>query len=690
MLAVQAVLQRLLPWVIMVGLLGPAEPTRSQTAAGDAAAPVPAIAPAAPAGAVELLDPDDPRAKDGYLVGARGVDPGWKDTRVNERNPNMYGQTGLRRTTSARTGKDGYFDLALSGRWFVSDDFIRPGVADRNQFFGGNLAFGFTPFDFLEVSLATQLASNANDSAVPQTLFTTGDLLPSVKLSWHFLPFALGIDVRGLLPTTQDQIGLDAGNFALTATGLVTLDLYQEADIPLRAHVNVGYTYQNGRATADARNYLLRGVEGTLLALTTQSWFYDQLFLGLALEAPLPYVTPFVELSSQTALGVKAGNGPAGGPYDVMRDSTIVITPGLRGTVGRGLAFDVSLDLGMGGTAGGLKPDVNNVVVGQPYNPAWAVQFGLSYTFNPFLAETQVELRETARPQGLVEGCVTSNARPLTDAIIEYAGTAGPRIVVDERGCFRSPRIDAGPLLVRVTHLEHKPASMDIVILANEVVRADIAMVPAPRLGRFRGDVVNADDQAVEAHVDVTLDGQVVQAQSAAGGAFNITLPPGKYQAVVKAAGYFQQGSALVIEPLGTTTIHFTLKKLPSKRLTELTRDKIEISTRIPFELGKARLLKASEFVLDDVVDVLLQNPQIGKVRVEGHSDSTGDDSVNGLLSQQRAESVMEYLIARGVPASRLAAQGYGHTRPIASNETDDGRAKNRRVEFVLVGEGAP
>jgi outer membrane protein OmpA-like peptidoglycan-associated protein len=665
-----------------------AEAASAPTASTTEQEPAPQAGSPMSAAKVEVLDVNDPRAKAGVVVGSKGIDPGWKDSRVNERNPNLYGQTGLRRVNSARVGKVGYFDLALNGRWFTSSDFIRPGVADENSFFGGYLAFGLTPLDFLEVSLATQFATNANTSALPQTLFTTGDLLPSVKAGWKFLPFAAGVDLRAVVPTQQNEIGLDAANLALTTTGLLTVDLYEEANLPFRAHVNVSYTYQNARFTKNASSYQLPGVEGALLALTTQSWFYDQVGLGVGIEAPFPFVTPFVELTTATALGVPAGKGAQGKDYDLLADTAVVVTPGVRGTVGRGLAFDLAVDVGLSGSGGFLTPDVNQLVVGQPYNAAWAVQIGLSYTFNPFLAETQVELRETSRAQGVVEGCVVSENQPVKDAIVEYAGLAGPRIVVDDAGCFRSPPVDVGMLTIRVTHPDHKPASTDVQIITDDVVRTTVALTPAPRLGRFRGDIVNSDDQAVEADIDVFVGDVAKGSQHALGGSFSMALPPGRYQAIVKAAGYYQQGAAVVVDPLGTTIMNFALKKLPTKRLSTVSRDRIEISSRVPFELGKARLLKAGEFVLDDVVDALLQNPQLGVVRIEGHSDGSGDKESNKNLSQQRAEAVLEYLVAHGVPAARLQAEGFGGERPVAPNDTEEGRAKNRRVEFVIVGNG--
>lgn len=672
------------------------EPAAQQPAAAPASAAPASAAPASAAPASEasatpaseqLLDADDPRAKEGVVVGARGIDPGWKDSRVAERSPSLYGQTGLLRAISARTGKNGYFDLGLHGRWFYVSDFIRPAVVDDDAFFGGQMSFGVTAFDFLELALATQFATNANNSSVPKTLFTTGDLLPSAKVGYAFLPFAIGLDMRLVIPTAQDQVGLDARNFALTTTGLFTYDLYEQGDVPLRAHVNLGYTYQNARLSGAVDDYLIPGVEGALLALTTQSWFYDQLAFAVGVEAPLPYITPFLELSSQTAVGVGAGQGARGVDYG-LGDSVFIVTPGVRGTVGRGLSFDLALDIGLGGTAGAAAPDVDALVVGQPYNPLWAVQLGLSYTFSPFVAETQVEVREKSKPQGVVEGCVTSDGVVVHDAVVEYSGMAGPRILVDDKGCFRSPPVDTGTLVIRVTHPDHKPTEASVEIEADEAARLDVNMAPSPRVGHFKGAVANEDDEAVEAAVELSSNGKVLTTAKSAGGAFDVALAPGRYQAVVKANGYLQQGLAFTIEPLGKTIANFVLKKEPSKRLTKVTSEKIEIATKIPFEFGKARLLKAAEFVLDDVVDVLLQHPELAKIRVEGHTDNTGEEAANITLSDQRAAAVVEYLVGRGVPAARLEARGFGLSKPVAPNDTEEGRAKNRRVEFVIAGAG--
>lgn len=112
--------------------------------------------------------------------------------------------------------------------------------------------------------------------------------------------------------------------------------------------------------------------------------------------------------------------------------------------------------------------------------------------------------------------------------------------------------------------------------------------------------------------------------------------------------------------------------------------EKIEIPEKIQFDTGKATILKRSHTVLDGVVKVMQDRPTI-KVQVEGHTDSVGEADKNRVLSQQRAESVVKYLVSKGIDASRLAAKGFGPDKAVASNDTSEGRESNRRVEFTIV-----
>jgi outer membrane protein OmpA-like peptidoglycan-associated protein len=118
-----------------------------------------------------------------------------------------------------------------------------------------------------------------------------------------------------------------------------------------------------------------------------------------------------------------------------------------------------------------------------------------------------------------------------------------------------------------------------------------------------------------------------------------------------------------------------------------LTAKKIELKEAVYFDSGKASILERSFQLLDDISRILVDNPQVKLVSIEGHTDSTGTAAENLTLSQQRADAVKTFLVRKGVGAERLASKGFGQERPVADNKTDAGRARNRRVEFLVKGE---
>ncbi|MFU8806628.1 MAG: OmpA family protein, partial [Bradymonadaceae bacterium] len=126
-------------------------------------------------------------------------------------------------------------------------------------------------------------------------------------------------------------------------------------------------------------------------------------------------------------------------------------------------------------------------------------------------------------------------------------------------------------------------------------------------------------------------------------------------------------------------------QKPPVSERVTVTDRQIVITEQVHFATGKADILPASHGVLDDIVSVLETNPQIALLRIEGHTDSVGRESMNLDLSKRRAASVRQHLINRGISAQRLESEGYGPGKPIADNATPEGRAKNRRVEFTIL-----
>src|SRR5207245_10630146 len=98
-----------------------------------------------------------------------------------------------------------------------------------------------------------------------------------------------------------------------------------------------------------------------------------------------------------------------------------------------------------------------------------------------------------------------------------------------------------------------------------------------------------------------------------------------------------------------------------------------------------ANILPVSLPLLDQVIEVLRNMPEIRKVRIEGQTGGRGKPAYNRRLSQRRAESVLRHLAAAGIDASRLRVKGFGADRPLAPNDTGANRAKNRRVEFIVL-----
>jgi OOP family OmpA-OmpF porin len=119
--------------------------------------------------------------------------------------------------------------------------------------------------------------------------------------------------------------------------------------------------------------------------------------------------------------------------------------------------------------------------------------------------------------------------------------------------------------------------------------------------------------------------------------------------------------------------------------LNELILDQV-----VEFEIDSFALTPKGTSLLDEVLDALASAPDDIRIEIAGHTDNAGSESENLLLSQRRAQAVLDYLVANGQDPERFEIIGYGESQPIASNDTEDGRARNRRIEFTALFEEAP
>lgn len=165
-------------------------------------------------------------------------------------------------------------------------------------------------------------------------------------------------------------------------------------------------------------------------------------------------------------------------------------------------------------------------------------------------------------------------------------------------------------------------------------------------------------------------------------GAFKIVLPFDKnYLIRANADHFFAQSENLNLDSLrklGYKEIHKDLYLVP-----------IEIGAvvrlnNVYFDFDKWNLRPESFVELDRVVKMLADNPAI-EIEMSAHTDSRGSDDYNFKLSDNRARSVMEYILSKGIATSRIRSQGYGETKPVVPNDSDENRQLNRRVEFTIL-----
>jgi outer membrane protein OmpA-like peptidoglycan-associated protein len=193
---------------------------------------------------------------------------------------------------------------------------------------------------------------------------------------------------------------------------------------------------------------------------------------------------------------------------------------------------------------------------------------------------------------------------------------------------------------------------------------------------RIAGYVTNKEDETIDAELEVWDAGGAHDAGRSADGAFDVPVQAGDVTIVARADGYLSEGVTLHVGKGGRGRAGIVLNKLPKVRKAVLEQDRIAVQTRVPFEFKKPRLQSTAEYVLADVVDVLLRNPAL-RVRVEVHAEPLGTPDESQALADERAAAVIDTLVQHGVWRARLDAKGVP-LEPVAADQ-------GRRVDFILV-----
>lgn len=206
---------------------------------------------------------------------------------------------------------------------------------------------------------------------------------------------------------------------------------------------------------------------------------------------------------------------------------------------------------------------------------------------------------------------------------------------------------------------------------------------PEPRGAAVQLALTSSKQRVAAGHLNL-CGPQQTQVAVGADGTARLELPKGHYSASVNADGYLPETRSFEVPESGEIRVEVDLAPAQRPGPALAKDDRLQLKGQVKFALSKALILPDSDPLLDQVTE-LIRKADVKKLRIEGHTDSLGDKAVNLRLSRERASAVLESLVQRGIDRARLAAEGFGDTRPVAPNLTARGRELNRRVEFVIV-----
>jgi outer membrane protein OmpA-like peptidoglycan-associated protein len=248
----------------------------------------------------------------------------------------------------------------------------------------------------------------------------------------------------------------------------------------------------------------------------------------------------------------------------------------------------------------------------------------------------------------------------------------------------RMPATNLGGSAVREDWFEDTAIAERALVEGPQTIDVDMPFKP----GKVRVITKNEGGAIVDASVQ--FEGPAAMPTSPVGddGTEVFSLRPGHWRLLLSAASFGTERRDLDIEPGQTSLVIIEVVMHPAK--TEVVAQEIKILQQVNFDFNQSTIKADSFPLLDEVANVLLANPQIKKVEVQGHTDDVGSDSFNLELSQKRVDAVVAYLVAHGVTADRLVPVGYGKSQPLVKGTSDAARAANRRVQFKITDPSAP
>jgi outer membrane protein OmpA-like peptidoglycan-associated protein len=622
------------------------------------------------------------------------------DVRQPDPNPGRYaptisGLTGLFRTVTTGIGGPHTFRIALHTEMFQSDSFL---VAnDEHSRFIGTLAVSYTPIRFAEVFLNVTSMANSNerppepDRLDQEVILALGDLSFGGKGQYPITPYlGVGGNMAVTLLNSVGGVSLDgdATGFYIGMISSFDLEPLVKA-VPLRAHFNLGYQLDNSNDLAEFDGYSVAsmqvekfalGIRPSRLQIKFGLDFQLRKYIGFGL---MPILEVNADVATDDADPDFADIPSLQGKIDGR--STAWLTMGVRANPIKGLNVGLATDVGVSDPGYGYGPPV----------VPWNLILGVSYAYDP-APPVKVVTREKVKtvvketpPEpkgGKLRGRVINakTLEPVEGAVVTFPGKDLTGLSTDPDGTFLTYELSGGKHALMVRHPDYEPAKTMVEIKAGAVTSQDIKLTPAaPKVGQLEGKVENLKGKPVDAKIEIA-GAASKELQAGEDGTFSVELEPGSYTIGIAAEGYLRKQKPVTVAAGAKFALDVTLSRKPRRPLVRVTRRRINIRRKVHFATGTAEIRPDSRQVLDAVVDVLLSNPQIKKIEIQGHTDNRGAKAFNMRLSKQRAESVKQYLVENGIDPDRLVAKGYGPTRPKVPNITPRNRARNRRVEFHI------
>ena len=685
----------------------PSKPAAAKGGADAKATPKPQTK--ATGGAVDDLDLDLGVAGEGDKPATAGASTGTDPSGRPEPAlvaPSLEGLSGLVRVVTGDIGAPHTFRIALHLEMLSASDFLVSG--DSHSRFQATLAANYTPWRFLEFFANFRSAANSNDRpnepgrVDPSVIFALGDFTFGAKGAYPVLKsLTVGANIGLTLLNSVGGVSIDGDSTSFYAGLLTSFDIGKLSAVPARLHFNFGFMLDNSGSLADFSSYRQTS---RLPSLQVQKFSLgikpNRLAIKFGADMPLQRwthigVTPLIELNLDVATGLSDEDfdntafvqPPADRPLtadNIAGRLSSTLTLGVRVNPIAGLNVLLAMDIGLQSPGFGYGP---------PVLP-WNFILGLSYAYDP-MPQVKTVVQEKVRtvvrkvePQlGTVRGRVidAKSLEPIEGAIVTFPGRDLTGLSSDPDGGFLSYRFKGGTLPIMVRHPRYAAAKASAKVVAGAELKIEIKLVPKPpQVGQLSGSVVDLRNNGVAA--SVMLSGpQNLRLTASPTGSFEAKLKPGSYTVRIEADGYLRKDGRFTVQAGGTANLAFTISPVPRRSLVQVTKRAIIIRRQVHFATATADIKEDSRQLLDQIAHVLLSNPQIARIEIQGHTDNRGSRVRNMTLSQARAEAVRDHLVRSGVRSERLVAKGYGPTQPKRPNITARNRAANRRVEFRIL-----